>query len=132
MTGEELILRRGVVLVRMAEIAALLAQSKHLWVTTGRESQRGLRSGLEAEASVLNLERVMLAERIAAVAATAAATAAQDRRRCSANSFLEAAAADLLAALLGVLRVADRKTVEFDAARAAIAKALGPDKVEQV
>jgi hypothetical protein len=31
--------------------------------------------------------------------------------------------ADLLAALKGVLLVADRQTVEFDAARAAIAKA---------
>jgi hypothetical protein len=31
----------------------------------------------------------------------------------------------LLAALLGVLRVADRATDEFDAARAAIAKAQG-------
>jgi len=34
-----------------------------------------------------------------------------------------AAAPDLLAALQGVLRVADRATVEFDAARAAIKKA---------
>lgn len=32
---------------------------------------------------------------------------------------------DLLEALQGVLRVADRATVEFDAARAAIAKATG-------
>lgn len=38
---------------------------------------------------------------------------------------LEAAAPDLLQALKGVLRVADRATVEFDAARAAIAKAEG-------
>lgn len=36
---------------------------------------------------------------------------------------LVAAAPDLLLALQGVLRVADRATVEFDAARAAIAKA---------
>jgi hypothetical protein len=36
---------------------------------------------------------------------------------------LMAAAPDLLNALKGVLRVADRQTVEFDAARAAIAKA---------
>lgn len=42
-----------------------------------------------------------------------------------ANCRLIAAAPDLLAALEGVLRVADRKTDEFDAARAAIAKALG-------
>jgi hypothetical protein len=35
------------------------------------------------------------------------------------------AAPDLLAALQGVLRVADRKTDEFDAARAAIRKAKG-------
>jgi hypothetical protein len=41
------------------------------------------------------------------------------------NAFLIAAAPDLLAALEGVLRVADRATVEFDAARAAIAKARG-------
>lgn len=42
-----------------------------------------------------------------------------------ANARLIAAAPDLLAALKGVLRIADRKTVEFDAARAAIAKAEG-------
>jgi hypothetical protein len=36
---------------------------------------------------------------------------------------LAAAAPELLAALIGVVRVADRATVEFDAARAAIAKA---------
>jgi hypothetical protein len=40
-----------------------------------------------------------------------------------ANGNLFAAAPDLLAALQGVLRVADRQTDEFDAARAAIAKA---------
>ena len=33
--------------------------------------------------------------------------------------------ADLVAALKGVVRVADRQTDEFDAARAAIAKATG-------
>lgn len=42
-----------------------------------------------------------------------------------ANSLLIAAAPDLLEALIGVLRVADRKTDEFDAARAAIARATG-------
>ena len=42
-----------------------------------------------------------------------------------ANAVLMAAAPDLLAALQGVLRVADRQTDEFDAARAAIAKATG-------
>lgn len=42
-----------------------------------------------------------------------------------ANAHLIAAAPDLLEALQGVLRVANRKTVEFDAARAAVAKALG-------
>ena len=42
---------------------------------------------------------------------------------CEANARLIAAAPDLLAALVGVVRVADRATVEFDAARAAIAKA---------
>lgn len=40
------------------------------------------------------------------------------------NAQLIAAAPDLLAALLGVLKVADRKTAEFDAA---IAKALGQE-----
>lgn len=44
-----------------------------------------------------------------------------------ANARLIVAAPDLLAALKGVLRVADRKTDEFDAARAAIAKATIPD-----
>jgi hypothetical protein len=42
-----------------------------------------------------------------------------------ANTRLVAAAPELLEALEGVLRVADRKTVEFDCARAAIAKARG-------
>lgn len=42
-----------------------------------------------------------------------------------ADARLIAAAPDLLEALKGVLRVADRKTDEFDAARAAIAKATG-------
>lgn len=42
-----------------------------------------------------------------------------------ANARLIAAAPDLLAALQGVLRVADRATDEFDAARAAIARATG-------
>jgi hypothetical protein len=40
-----------------------------------------------------------------------------------ANAKLWAAAADLAEALQGVLRVADRKTDEFDAARAALEKA---------
>lgn len=43
--------------------------------------------------------------------------------RIEADARLIAAAPDLLAALQGVLRVADRATDEFDAARAAIAKA---------
>lgn len=42
------------------------------------------------------------------------------------DARLIAAAPCLLAALLGVLRVADRQTDEFDAARAAIAKATTP------
>jgi hypothetical protein len=46
----------------------------------------------------------------------------------AANARLIAAAPDLLAALKGVLRVADRATVEFDAARAAIAKATESQK----
>lgn len=41
------------------------------------------------------------------------------------NARLIAAAPDLLEALKGVVAVADRKTVEFDRARAAIAKAAG-------
>lgn len=42
-----------------------------------------------------------------------------------ANARLIAAAPELLEALRGVVRVADRATVEFDAARAAIKKATG-------
>ena len=42
-----------------------------------------------------------------------------------ANARLIAAAPDLLEALIGVVKVADRATVEFNAARAAIAKAEG-------
>ena len=48
-------------------------------------------------------------------------------RCCSgfADARLIAAAPDLLEALKAVVRVADRKTDEFDAARAAIARAEG-------
>ncbi|MGY6030692.1 hypothetical protein [Phytobacter sp. AG2a] len=42
-----------------------------------------------------------------------------------ADANLIAAAPELLEALQAVVRVADRETVEFDMARAAIAKALG-------
>jgi hypothetical protein len=52
--------------------------------------------------------------------------AGQDRmstEEIEANARLIAAAPDLLEALHGVLRVADRATDEFDAARAAIDKA---------
>lgn len=45
-----------------------------------------------------------------------------------ANARLIASAPELLDALRGVLSVADRKTNEFDAARAAIAKAEGRDE----
>lgn len=44
------------------------------------------------------------------------------------NAHLIAAAPDLLAALIAVVRVADRATDEFDMARSAIAKALGETK----
>jgi hypothetical protein len=43
------------------------------------------------------------------------------------NARLLAAAPDLLEALQAVVRVADRATVEFDMARAAIARALGKE-----
>lgn len=42
-----------------------------------------------------------------------------------ADGFLMTAAPDLLKALMAVVAIADRKTVEFDRARAAIAKANG-------
>lgn len=48
-------------------------------------------------------------------------TGLQDELR--ANAYLIAAAPDLLAALKDVVRIADRNTVEFEAARAAISKA---------
>ncbi len=47
----------------------------------------------------------------------------ENRAERDANARLIAAAPDLLEALRGVVRVADRATDEFDAARAAIAKA---------
>jgi hypothetical protein len=47
----------------------------------------------------------------------------EDPDVASATAKLIAAAPDLLEALRGVLRVTDRATDEFDAARAAIAKA---------
>jgi hypothetical protein len=48
-----------------------------------------------------------------------------DYLRRDADLHLMSAAPDMFAALEGVLRVADRATVEFDAARAALAKARG-------
>ena len=42
-----------------------------------------------------------------------------------ANASLIAAAPELLEALIGVVKVADRATQEFDKARAAISKAIG-------
>ena len=42
-----------------------------------------------------------------------------------ANASLIAAAPELLEALIGVVKVADRATKEFDKARAAISKAIG-------
>lgn len=45
-----------------------------------------------------------------------------------ANARLIAAAPDLLAALQGILSGAGRHTIEFDAARAAIDKAIGESK----
>ena len=48
-----------------------------------------------------------------------------DQHDAKANARLISAAPDLLEALQVVLSVADRKTVEFDKARAAIAKATG-------
>lgn len=44
-----------------------------------------------------------------------------------ATARLIAAAPDLLAALKGILHIADRKAAEFDAAHAAIAKAEGAE-----
>ncbi|MGC4033702.1 MAG: hypothetical protein QM754_18610 [Tepidisphaeraceae bacterium] len=46
--------------------------------------------------------------------------------RLDAAQKVEAAAPELLEALQAVVRVADRNTVEFDMARAAIAKATSP------
>jgi hypothetical protein len=50
---------------------------------------------------------------------------AEGDEQCWADARLIAAAPDLLEALKAVVRVADRKTDEFDAARAAIKKAEG-------
>ena len=48
--------------------------------------------------------------------------------RQEANARLIAAAPELLQALKGVVYIANRETVEFDAARAAIAKAEGREQ----
>lgn len=48
-----------------------------------------------------------------------------DHEEAEANARLIAAAPDLLEALQAVVAIADRKTVEFDRARTAIAKATG-------
>jgi hypothetical protein len=71
-------------------------------------------SGLRADGGRINVYADdTMATRICRVE-----TGAEDAR-------IVAAAPDLLAALIAVVRVADRTTVEFDAARAAIAKARG-------
>lgn len=49
----------------------------------------------------------------------------KSQEEINSNARLIAAAPELLAALLAVVSVADRKTDEFDLARAAIAKATG-------
>lgn len=54
-----------------------------------------------------------------------AASVRLSRKECIANARLIAAAPELLVALKAVVAIADRKTDEFDAARAAIAKAEG-------
>jgi hypothetical protein len=64
-------------------------------------------------------------ERVRRFIALVLSTGNPDDDLRDANALLIAAAPDLLAALKAVVRVADRKTVEFDAARAAIAKAEG-------
>lgn len=48
-----------------------------------------------------------------------------DQDTALANADLIEAAPELLAALEGILQIADRQTDEFDAARAAVAKAKG-------
>ena len=62
------------------------------------------------------------------VAEMLAAADAVDTKVSEADAALIAAAPDLLAALEAVVSVADRKTVEFDQARAAIAKATIGDR----
>jgi hypothetical protein len=49
---------------------------------------------------------------------------------CKANARLISAAPDLLAALKGVINVADRDTIEFKSARKAIAKAEGKEAAQ--
>lgn len=68
---------------------------------------------------------VRVAGSIVPIAAVVLAAEGCDEAEGRANVTLMAAASDLLEALKGVVRIADRKTVEFDAARAAIAKAGG-------
>lgn len=53
--------------------------------------------------------------------------ALQTQKAIQPDSELISAARDMLEALRGVVRVADRRTVEFDAARTAIAKATSSD-----
>lgn len=52
---------------------------------------------------------------------------AKELEEAFANAQLVAAAPALLTALEGVLRVADRQTAEFDAARAAVVMARGDE-----
>lgn len=69
------------------------------------------------------IEGPKMALRVAVVDWPKRGCAPKSADEAEANARLIAAAPDLLKALIGVVAVADRATVEFDRARAAIAKA---------
>lgn len=90
------------------------------WLSTHQGHGRSRNTGDDDEPSLVIHKD---AERRICFMATPGA--AGDPAMIDADARLIAAAPDLLKALEAVVAVADRKTVEFDLARAAIAKARG-------
>ena len=80
----------------------------------------------EVEGDLHVIQAGMVGDKAFHIAYGAAWTDSPDTAaEAAANARLISAAPDLLAALQAVLSVADRATVEFDMARAAISKATG-------
>jgi hypothetical protein len=107
--------------VLLAAVFRGLAHNSHI------EAHRSAMAGIADAIAELRaeFEREREALRGAFPVLVALATGDKSPEEIAANARLIAAAPELLEALRGVVRVADRATVEFDAARAAIARATG-------